>query len=92
LSAAGRWRVELDEAAARELRKIGSADRQRILRFLRERLATADEPRRVGAPLSGPFAGLWRYRVGNFRLIAAIDDDQATVLVLRVGHRREVYR
>lgn len=87
-----RWRVELDEAAAKELRKLGASERQRILTFLRERLATDTDPRRFGAALTGPFSGLWRYRVGDFRLMAAIEDDQTTVVVLRIGHRREVYR
>jgi mRNA interferase RelE/StbE len=86
------WRVELDHAAARELRKLGASDRQRILRFLRERLTTDADPRRFGAALTGAFSGLWRYRVGDFRLIAAVEDDHATVVVLRIGHRREVYR
>ena len=92
MSGAVLWVAEFDSDAARELRKLGSSERQRILKFLRERLATEDDPRRLGAILSGPFSGLWRYRVGDYRLIAAIEDDRATVLILRVGHRREVYR
>jgi mRNA interferase RelE/StbE len=92
LTIARRWRVALDATAAKELRKLAPSDRQRILKFLRERLSTEADPRRLGAALSGPFSGLWRYRVGDFRLIAAIEDEQVTILVLRIGHRREIYR
>jgi mRNA interferase RelE/StbE len=86
------WRVEFDAAAAKELRKLGSTDRKRILAFLRDRLASADDPRRLGAALTGPFAGLWRYRVGDFRIIAAIEDGRITIVVLRIAHRTQVYR
>jgi len=61
-----------------------------ILRYLRERIATADDPRRFGKPLAGELTGLWRYRVGDYRLVT-FEDDRLIVLVLRVAHRREVY-
>jgi mRNA interferase RelE/StbE len=86
------WRVEFDVAAAKELRKLGAAERQRILKFLRQRIATDDDPRRLGTALTGEFSGLWRYRIGDYRLIASIEDGRFTVLILRVGHRREIYR
>ncbi len=85
------WRVEFDRDAARELRKLGEPARRTILRYLRERIATADDPRRFGKPLTGEFAGLWRYRIGNYRLIVTFKEDRLIVLVLRVAHRREVY-
>jgi mRNA interferase RelE/StbE len=86
-----RWRVEFDRDAAKEFRKLGEPARRAILRYLRERVATAEDPRRFGKPLAGDLAGLWRYRIGDYRLIAAFEDDRLVVLVLRVGHRREVY-
>jgi mRNA interferase RelE/StbE len=86
------WRVEFDAAAAKELKKLGAADQKRVLKFLRERVAADDDPRRLGSALTGEFAGLWRYRVGDFRIIAAIEDSRLIVLVLRIGHRREIYR
>jgi len=86
-----RWRVEFDRDAARELRKLGEPARRTILRYLRERIATADDPRRFGRPLMGEFAGLWRYRIGDYRLIVTFEEDRLIVLVLRVAHRREVY-
>ena len=86
------WSVVFAESAAKDLRKLGSSERPRILRFLRERIATADDPRRIGAALSGEFSGLWRYRAGDWRIVASLEDETVTVLVLRVAHRRDVYR
>jgi len=68
------------------------ADAQRlILRYLRTWLATAENPRRFGKALLGDLKGLWRYRVGDYRIVAKIEDDKFIVLVVTVGHRREVY-
>lgn len=86
-----RWRVEFDRDAAKEFRKLGEPARRTILRYLRERIATAEDPRRFGKALAGEFAGLWRYRIGDYRLIVSFEEDRLVVLVLRVGHRREVY-
>lgn len=85
------WRVEFNQEAAKELRKLGASARQLILRYLRQRIATAEDPRRFGKPLSGDLAGLWRYRVGDYRLVATFEDQTFVVLVLTVGHRRDVY-
>ena len=86
-----RWRVEFDRDAAKELRKLREPARRTILRYLRERIATPADPRRFGKALAGEFAGLWRYRVGDYRLIVSFEDDRLIVLVLRLGHRRAVY-
>lgn len=86
------WRVEFLPRVGRRLRKLTEPDRARILRFLRERVAIADNPRRLGEALKGPPSGLWRYRVGDFRVIVRIEDERVTVLVLELGNRREIYR
>jgi mRNA interferase RelE/StbE len=91
MAAPRQWRVEFDRDAARDLRKLGHDARRLILHYLRERIATADNPRRFGRPLTGDLKGLWRYRVGDYRIVATIEDDRFIVLVLTVGHRREVY-
>lgn len=85
------WRVEFDEAARKELRKLDHQAQQDILRYLRERIATDDDPRRFGKALARELAGLWRYRIQHYRLICHIKDQTLTVLVLRVGHRKDVY-
>jgi mRNA interferase RelE/StbE len=87
------WRVELSATADRELSKIDPQQARRILKFLHERVATLDNPRSIGKALRGSRLGeFWKYRVGDFRLITKIEDDRVIVLVLRVGHRREIYR
>ena len=90
------WRIEFDAGALRDLRELDRPVAQRIVRYLRERLAVADDPRSLGGPLrrtAGTGAApLWRYRVGGWRIVARIEDDVLRVLVLRIVHRREAYR
>jgi mRNA interferase RelE/StbE len=86
------WRVEFDRAAARELRKLGAEAERRVLAYLRTRIAGSGDPRRLGQPLTGDRQGFWRYRVGEHRIVAAIEDDRLVVLLVTVGHRRKVYR
>jgi mRNA interferase RelE/StbE len=86
------WTVEISETAARQLAKLDRPSRDRIRRFLRERLAIDEDPRRMGKALQGRHAGLWRYRVGDYRLICQLQDSKRIVLLLTVAHRREVYR
>jgi mRNA interferase RelE/StbE len=87
------YSVELSESADRELGKLDAQHRKRILKFLRERVAKLDDPRSVGEALHGSQLGeFWKYRVGDYRLIAKIEDERLLVLVLRVGHRKEIYR
>jgi mRNA interferase RelE/StbE len=86
------WRVEFDRAADRDLRKLGAQAGRLITRYLRERIATAGDPRRFGHALTSDRKGLWRYRVGDYRIVASIEDDRFVVLVVTVGHRRQVYR
>lgn len=87
------WAIELDRAAERELDKLDPQVARRILTFLYERLAQSDDPRNLGEALSGSKLGdFWKYRVGDYRLITSIEDNRLTVLVLKIGNRREVYR
>ena len=87
------YSVELAESADRELAKLDAQQRKRILKFLQGRVAKLDDPRSVGEALHGSRLGeFWKYRVGDYRLICKLEDDRLIVLVLRVGHRKEVYR
>jgi mRNA interferase RelE/StbE len=85
------WTVEFDDRARRELRKLDAKIQRDILRYLREHVAGSPDPRQFGKPLRMTLAGLWRYRVGDYRLICRLEDRILVVLVLKVGHRREVY-
>lgn len=86
------WQIEIRETAQKEIKKLDKQVQAIILRFLRERVAAADDPRQNGKALKGDLGELWRYRVGDYRIICDIQDDIVTVLVLRVRHRKEVYR
>jgi mRNA interferase RelE/StbE len=87
------WRIEFDRHAEKELSKLQPAVAARILKFLRDRLAPLDDPRTLGAALKGArLGGLWKYRVGDHRVIAHIEDERLMILVLRIGDRKEVYR
>ncbi len=87
------WRIELARSVEKELKQIGSAGARRIIRFLRERVVLLDDPRSLGEPLHGPELGrFWKYRVGPYRVIASIQDRALVILVVRVGHRRNVDR
>ena len=86
------WHVEFDRSAAGDLRKLRHEGQRRVLTYLRKRIAAVEDPRRFGRPLTGDLKGLWRYRVGDYRIIATIEEQRFVVLVVSVGHRREVYR
>jgi mRNA interferase RelE/StbE len=87
------WKVELSAEADRQLGKLDASEAKRILKFLHERIARLDDPRSVGQALQGSRLGeFWKYRVGDYRLICKLEDNRLVVLVLRLGHRREIYR
>ncbi|HID81931.1 MAG TPA: type II toxin-antitoxin system RelE/ParE family toxin [Chromatiales bacterium] len=86
------WIVEWDDAAVKELRKLDKQIQREILHYFRERIVSDEDPRRLGKPLSGNKVGLWRYRVRHYRMICSIEDNSLVVLVLRVGHRKGVYK
>ena len=86
------WIVELDPSAERELDKLDPQKAKRILMFLFERVSHLDDPRSIGEALKGSkFKNLWKYRVGDYRIIAHIEDNIARILILRIGDRKDVY-
>jgi mRNA interferase RelE/StbE len=87
------WKIEFHRAAERELDKLGHEAARRVLRFLNGRVARLDDPRSIGEALKGSELGnFWKYRVGDYRVIASIDDGAVRILVVRIGNRRDVYR
>ena len=86
------WKIEITRTAETQIKKLDEVAQRSIIRFLRERVMPADDPRQWGKPLHGDKKGLWRYRVGDYRLICDIREERITVLVLRIGHRKDVYR
>lgn len=86
-----KWVYSFEASALKELKKLGPQAAREILGFLDERVVSTGDPRTFGKPLKGDLKGLWRYRVADYRLICSIQDQRLLVLVLKVGHRRDVY-
>ena len=87
------WIIKYTETAQRQLKKLDKSIALRVLDFMDERVATLDDPRSQGKNLVGPKIGsYWRYRVGDVRVICDIQDQQLLILVIEMGHRKEVYR
>jgi mRNA interferase RelE/StbE len=87
------WRIEIDDKAKKDLADLDKTQAKRITAFLRERVATLDDPRSIGEALKGSKLGaFWKYRVGDYQLIASIEDGALRILVVRIGNRKEVYR
>jgi len=85
------WAIEFEDSAQKELAKLDKQAQKDIIAFLRHRVAEREDPRDYGAPLRGELAGLWKYRIGAYRVVAAIQEERVIVLVLRIGHRSKVY-
>ena len=86
------WTVDYTETARKQLRKLDKQVTRRILDFLDERVAAAEEPRSMGKTLTAPLGSFWRYRVGEYRIICDIQDGRLRVLVVQIGNRCEDYR
>lgn len=85
------WRIEVDKDVQRAMKKLDRQVAKRITSKLRE-ISQLEDPRSMGKALVGNMAGLWRYRVGDYRIVCDIEDDVLLVLVVDVAHRSEVYR
>ena len=85
------WKIEWDDRARKELRKLDSSVQKEILKYLRVRISDSKNPRLFGQSLVGNKVSLWRYRIENYRLICRLEDHTLVVFVVGVGHRKEVY-
>ncbi|HEB73469.1 MAG TPA: type II toxin-antitoxin system RelE/ParE family toxin [Nitrospirae bacterium] len=85
------WRIEFYPDAFREFSKLDRETQRRILKFLKERIAPSDNPQSFGKALGSDKKGLWRYRVGDYRIICSLKEETFLVLIVKVGHRRIVY-
>ncbi|KJS65045.1 MAG: type II toxin-antitoxin system RelE/ParE family toxin [Serpentinimonas sp.] len=86
------WTIDYTDTAKAQLRKLDRQTARRIVDFMDARIATLESPRSTGKALVGPLGGLWRYRVGDCRVICEIRDGALRVLVVQIGNRREIYR
>ena len=85
------WVYRFDARALQELKKLGSQAQRQIIEYLDERVAGDADPRRFGKSLKANLAGLWRYRVGDHRIVCQIKDGELLLIVVAVGHRRGIY-
>lgn len=86
------WKIEIEASANKELDKLDFQQAKRILRFLFDRIAHLENPRSIGEALTGSrFGSLWKYRVGDYRIISSIEDKELKILVIKIGNRKEVY-
>ena len=86
------WTIDYTDTALAQLQKLDRQTARRILDYMSGRVSALDDARSRGRALTGPLGGLWRYRVGDYRVVCEVRQTARRVLVLRVGHRRRVYR
>jgi mRNA interferase RelE/StbE len=87
------WTIEFSDAARKALKAMDRINSVRITRFLLQRVAISDDPHLLGTALQGQrYKGIWRYRVGDYRILCEIKKEIVTILVIEIGHRREIYR
>jgi mRNA interferase RelE/StbE len=83
------WQIKITPQAEKDLSKIDRQNARRITRFLYDRVIP--DPRSVGKSLKGQLREFWRYRVGDYRILAKIEDSQLLILVVHIGHRKKIY-
>lgn len=86
------FRVEFTESARKDLKKLDQYTQKIILLWIHKNLEGCNDPRIHGKALTGNRANQWRYRIGDYRIITLIEDDKLIILVIALGHRREIYK
>ena len=85
------WTIKLGKKVEKTLSKLDKKAQIKIFEFLGQ-LEKKDNPRKDGKPLTGEFQGFWRYRVGDYRIMCDIKDKEISIVVIRIAHRKEVYK
>ena len=85
------YKINFSETSLKQLRKLDNLSRKRILNYVSDVLTKIENPRILGKALTGDLKGLWRYRIGNFRIVCQIQDNSLLILILKIAHRKEVY-
>ena len=86
------WTIKIDSNVSKDIKKMDSQNRTRIVNFINSELANLTNPRQIGKALTGRFKGMWRYRVGDYRIICQIIDNELTIIAVEIGHRKEIYK
>jgi mRNA interferase RelE/StbE len=85
------WTIEFDSRAERDLKRLPKDTQRRIIQFLETRVASNPDPQSLAKPLKGALKNLWRFRVGDYRIIYQIHRQEIRIIVIGIGHRREIY-
>ncbi|WP_174889601.1 type II toxin-antitoxin system RelE family toxin [Candidatus Williamhamiltonella defendens] len=85
------WKIKYADSALKSLKKMDRQNAKRIVDYLDKRIASSDDPRIFGKSLKGDLGEFWRYRIGDYRVLCEIIDEELIILVATIGHRREVY-
>ena len=83
--------IRFSSHSLKQLKRLDKHIARRIIGFIEDKIALLDDPRQIGKPLQGQFVNLWRYRVGDYRVIVEIQDDELIIQVIKIGHRKDVY-
>ena len=86
------WAYNISERALKQLKKLDPQIRKRIIDFLDDRITGSNNPKQWGKQLKGELKNIWRYRVGDYRILCQLQGELLVVLVVDVAHRRDVYR
>lgn len=87
-----KYKVMFTEKSKKQLKKLDNSTKKLIIAWIKKNLEDCENPRIHGKSLTGNRGGQWRYRVGDFRLIAEIQDDKVIILILEIGHRSDIYK
>jgi len=85
------WNIEFTSTAVKQLKKLDKKWQSTIVDYLDEQVSSLENPRVKGKGLLGDKQGLWRYRIGNYRVICNIEDERLVIVALTIGHRKDVY-
>jgi mRNA interferase RelE/StbE len=85
------WSVQIDARTAKKIQKLDRETQHLILRYINRHLRQSPDPRAAGKALTGPLRGLWRYRIGDYRLLAEIRESELIIVAVDIGHRSEIY-
>lgn len=86
------YKVVYEKKAIKSLSKIDKGQQKMILAWIEKNLVGTDNPKQYGKALKGSLKEYWRYRVGNYRILADIQDDEVKIIIFNIGHRREIYK
>ena len=87
-----KYKILFEKNADKQLKKIDTTQQRIIVNWIAKNLENTRDPRIFGKSLKGNLKNYWRYRVGDYRIIAKINDDEVRILIIEVGHRKDIYK